>query len=190
MIKKITITSLATLSLLLISAQAEGNMKCSHGGKTMMKQAKQGNKMNKKKKNSPFLIRHGLPHMTRVIMKNWDDPKLALTQEQKDKLLIVRKDTMSGVMKLKNEVTTLRKEIVQASRAGVEAGKLKEKVDKLASLEANATMVHLECLDNTKAILSTEQYTYLIEKRKQHRAAKREAVKVMKCAAGKCGGKK
>jgi len=166
MIKKLTLASVATLALIMIPAQAEG-MKCQAGKcGAGMKQAKQGNMMHKKKKNSPFLIKHGLPHMTKMIMKSWDDPKLALTEEQKTKLLVVRKETMSGVMRLKPEVMALQKEIVQASKAGTKAAELKAKVEKLASLETEATMVHLTCLDDSKAILSAEQYAYLMEKRK------------------------
>ncbi len=195
MIKKLTITSLTALSLLLVTAQAEG-MKCQAGkcGASMMKQAKQGSvcktkKMHKKKMNSPFLIKHGLPHMTKMVMKNWDDPKLALTDEQKAKLTEVRKETMGAVMKLKPEVMALKKEIVTASKAGTKAAALKVKVDKLAALESEATMVHLTCLDKTKAILTAEQYSYLMEKRKTHRVKKKEKMQGMKCAAGKCGGK-
>jgi len=188
MIKKLTITSLTTLSLLLVTAQAEG-MKCQAGkcGAGMMKTKKQGTPMMQKKKmhemkmNSPFLIKHGLPHMTKILMKSWDDTKLALTDDQKGKLLLVRKETMDAVMKLKPEVMALRKEIVQASKAGTKAAELKIKVDKLAALESEATMVHLTCLDKTKAILSAEQYTYLMEKRKQ------DMMKKMKNM--KCGGK-
>jgi len=166
MIKKLTLASVATLALIMIPAQAEG-MKCQAGkcGAGMMKKAKQGNMMQKKK-NSPFLIKHGLPHMTKMIMKSWDDAKLALTEEQKTKLLVVRKETMSGVMRLKPEVMALQKEIVQASKAGTKAAELKAKVEKLASLETEATMVHLKCLDDSKAILSAEQYSYLMGKRK------------------------
>jgi len=196
MIKKLTITSLTTLSLLLVTAQAEG-MKCQAGkcGAGMMKTQKQGKpmmqkkKMHKMKMNSPFLIKHGLPHMTKMLMKSWDDAKLALTDEQKGKLLLVRKETMDAVKKLKPETTALREEIVQASKVGTKAAELKAKVDKLAALESEATMVHLTCLDKTKAILSAEQYTYLMEKRKQHKMEKKEKMKSMKCAAGKCGGK-
>jgi len=167
MIKKLTLASVATLALIMIPAQAE-SMKCQAGkcGAGMAKQAKQGKAMHKKKKHSPFLIKHGLSHMTKMIKQSWDDPKLALTEEQKTKLLVVRKETMSGVMRLKPEVMALQKEIVEASKAGTKAAELKAKVEKLASLETEATMVHLSCLDNSKAILSAEQYTYLMGKRK------------------------
>jgi len=166
MIKKLTTTSLITLSLLLVSAQAEG-MK---SGAEMMNKVKEGKqlmqkeKMHKMKMDSPFLIKHGLPHMTKMIMKNWDDKKLALTDAQKEKLLLVRKETMGAVMKLKPEVIALKKEVVLASKAGTKVTELRAKVVKLAALQSEATLVHLTCLDKTKSILSTEQYTYLLEK--------------------------
>ena len=195
MIKKLTITSLTALSLLLITAQAEGT-KCQAGkcGAGMTKQASQGDmtksqKMHKKKMNSPFLIKHGLPHLTKILMKNWDDEKLALTPEQKEKLLVVRKETLGSVMSLKPQVMAMTKEIVQASKAGTKAAELKAKVEKLASLEAEATMTHLKCIEDTKAALKPEQMTYLMEKRKAHRVKKKEKMKSMKCASGKCGGK-
>jgi Spy/CpxP family protein refolding chaperone len=187
MIKKLTITSLTALSLLLVTAQAEGTMKCNGGkcGSSMMKQAKQGAKMSKKRKNSPFLIKHGLPHLTKMLMKNWDDAKLALTAEQKEALTKVRQETMGSVKSLKPQIMALTKEIVQASKAGTKAAELKSKVEKLASLEAEATMTHLKCIEDSKAALKPEQIAYLMEKRK----AQRQMKKGMKCASGKCGKK-
>ena len=197
MIKKITFASVTTLALLVLPAQAEG-MKCQAGkcGAGMMGKAKQDNqmmqkkKMHKMKKSSPFLIKHGLPHLTTMIKQNWDDVKLALTDEQKTKLLTVRKETMGAVMKLKPEVTALRQEIIQASKAGTKAADLKEKVEKLADLEAEATMVHLNCLDNSTKILDEKQLAYLMEKGKEQKMMKKMKMKGMKCASGKCGGQK
>jgi len=186
MIKKLTLTTLTALSLLLVTAQAEG-MKCGGG------MAKKMNKANKKGKLSPFLIKHGLPHMTKILMRNWDDTTLALTAEQKTKLLGVRKETMAGVMRLKPEVMALRKEIVQASRAGAKAADLKTKVEKLATLEAELTMIHLTCIEHTNVVLSKEQQMYLKGKMKAKHEARKKMLqgvkKAMKCAGGKCSGK-
>ena len=192
--KKVLLSSIAALSLLMVSAQAEG-MKCGAGKcggamkQGMMQKAK---KMHKMRMNSPFLIKHGLPHLTKMVAKSWDDPKLALTADQKAKLMEVRKTTMSGVKKLKPEVMKLRKEIIEASKAGTKADALKAKVEKLASLEAEATMVHLNCIDTTKAVLTKAQYDYLMQKRKGHMMKMKEKMQGMKqggmkCAAGKCG---
>jgi len=160
--------------------------------KQKMMNGKKMHKMHKMRMNSPFLIKHGLPHLTKILAKSWDDPKLALTADQKAKLLEVRKTTMTGVKKLKPEVMKLRKEIIEASNAGSKAADLKAKVDKLAALEAEATMVHLNCIDSTKAVLSKEQYDYLMQKRKAHMQKRMNKMKqkgMMKCASGKCGGK-
>ncbi|MCF6205829.1 MAG: hypothetical protein L3J47_02885 [Sulfurovum sp.] len=195
MIKKITLASVAALALMTVSAQAE--MKCAAGkcSGSMKMPAKQGKMMHKgmkKHKMSPFLIKHGLPHYTKMLMKSWDDPRLNLTETQKNKLLEVRKATMGSVMKLKPEVMTLRKEIIASSRAGAKAEELKAKVEKLAQLEAEATMTHLKCIEDTKAVLSKEQIAYLMQQQKM-KHQKRKAMmqkKGMKCAAGKCGGAK
>ncbi|WP_294952285.1 hypothetical protein [Sulfurovum sp.] len=210
MIKKLTLTSLTALSLLLVTAQAEGGMKCAAGkcGAGMMQKGKMGgNKMAMKKKmmkkkmmrrkmNSPFLIKHGLPHLTRSVMQNWDNPAFALTAEQKTKLTAVRKETMGTVLKVKPEVIALRKEIVQASMSGAKAADLKAKVDKLASLEAEATMVHLNCIEKTKDILSKDQLLFLLANKNKHHGGKGNMMKKgmgqgkgmkMKCGSGKCG---
>ena len=176
MIKKLTLTSIAALSLLFVSANAESVKKCNTGMKcaagkcgsgmaqkpNMKPNMKPDMKMkHKKKHNSPFLIKHGLPHLTKLVMKNWDNPALALSEKQKLKLEKVRMETMGFVKSAKSEVMALKKEIIEASKAGTKAADLKEKVEKLAALEAEATIVHLECLDSTRATLSKEQLATL-----------------------------
>jgi Spy/CpxP family protein refolding chaperone len=195
--KKRVLISIAALSLMMISAQAEG-MRCAGGkcGAGMTKPIKQNGMMHKAKKmhkkgmNSPFLIKHGLPHYTKMLMKNWNDSQLNLTAEQKAKLLEVRKATMGSIKRLKPAVTRLRKEIVQAAKNGAKAAALKAKVEKLASLEAEATMTHLKCIEDTKAILSPAQIQYLQQKRKAHRMKMKQMKQGgMKCSGGKCGSK-
>jgi hypothetical protein len=65
-------------------------------------------------------------------------------------------------MRIKPEVISLRKEIVNGSISGKSATDLKGQVDKLAALEAEATMTHLKCIEETKAILSKDQLLYLL----------------------------
>jgi len=88
----------------------------------------------------------------------------------------------------------LRKEIITAAMSDTKPADLKAKVNKLANLEAEATMVHLKCIDSTKSILTKVQYDYLMQKRKGHMMKMKEKMQGMKqggmkCAAGKCGGK-
>ncbi len=194
--KKTTLLMIASATMLLAAPaadmpamQAQGKgMHLMHGHAVMMKK-----RMAKKKMNSPFLIKHGLPHLTKMVMPYLDDPSFNLTAEQKEKLANIRKETMGALMKIKPEVMALRKEIVQASTSGASADSLKAKVEKLASLEAEATMAHLRCIENTKAVLTKDQLFFLLSnknKMKKHGMKKgmgQNKMQMMKGAAGKCG---
>jgi len=205
MLKKLTLASVVTLSLLLSAAQAEG-MKCQAGKCASAKAEKSGKKCNKKKscdkgkscakgkKGSPLLIARGLPALMRVVERHGDDAKLALTAEQKTKLNAQRDDMMPKMMNFKSEIATLKKDIVKASRAGTKVGDLKAKVEKLGTLETDATLLKLTCISGVQTILSTEQLTRLRELKKEDRVARKmkkamKKAKSMKCAAGKCGAK-
>ncbi len=151
--------------------------------KKMMKQ-----KMAKMKMNSPFLIKHGLPHLTKMIMPYMNDPAFNLTAEQKEQLAKVRATTMSAIMEAKPKVMALRKEIVNASSAGVSAEELKDKVAKLALLQAAATMTHIKCIESTKAILTKDQlYFLLANKNKKMNHGQKIKNRKIKSASGKCG---
>ncbi len=114
------------------------------------------------KMNSPFLIKHGLPHLSKMIMPYMNDPAFNLTAEQKEQLAKVRVTTMTAIMEAQQKVMALRKEIVTSSQAGVSPEKLKDKVAELALLEAAATMTHLTCIESTKAILTKDQMYFLV----------------------------
>jgi len=180
---------------------------------TMDAQQKNTNKMRKQmikqnmKMKSPFLIKHGLPHLTKMIMPYINDPAFNLTDEQKNKLAGVRVDTMTAVMEAKAKVMVLRKEIVKSSQAGVKSDALKDKVVELALVEAAATMTHLKCIESTKAILTKDQMYFLLtnkSKKMNHgqkkmmrgkgqpqmmmiKKANKPQGQGMKCASGKCG---
>ncbi len=158
----------------------------------------------KMKKNSPFLIKHGLPHLTKMIMPYMNDPAFNLTAKQKEQLAKVRMTTMSAIMEAKPKVMALRKEIVNASASGVSAEELKDKVAKLALLEAATTMTHLKCIESTKNILTKDQlYFLLTNKNKKMNHGKKQMMRgngqpklmmmkmnkpqSMKCASGTCG---
>ena len=191
MLKKGLMTSLALVAFVAVGTQAEG-MKCAAGKcggmtKPTVKTMPKGHM----RKHSPFLIRHGLPHLTKMVAKHWDDKALALTETQKNALLEIRKETMSAIKSLKPQIVRLTKEIVKASKEGASAASLEEKVKKLAALEADATMAQLRCIEKTKAVLKPEQLSYLMAHRKAHIAEmKAKKAAMMKCAAGKCGGNK
>jgi len=106
---------------------------------------------------SPFLIAEGLPHLTKILMAQWDNPALKLTEQQKEKLLVVRKETMSAVKKLTPQAEALRKQVIDGITAGKTPEELEPVVQELAKLKASATMVHLKCIHDTNAILTPEQ---------------------------------
>jgi Spy/CpxP family protein refolding chaperone len=171
--KKTTLMMIASATMLLaapsemMQGQGKGMMNTSPKGGMIQKKKM----MKKKMMNSPFLIKHGLPHMTKMVKPYMDDPAFNLTPEQKSKLIEIRKETMGSIMKIKPEVMNLRKEIVQASTSGTSADTLKAKVEKLASLEAEATMTHLKCIEKTKAVLTKDQMLFLLankNKMKKH----------------------
>ena len=112
-------------------------------------------------KQKPFLIQGKLPHLTKKVKMMWDDPKLALTKDQKKELVQVRKSTMMQVRSLAKKIFPLENEIVKATKKGEKPQALQNKVEKLAKLKAKATMVHLHCLYNTKKILTPQQLKVL-----------------------------
>jgi len=114
-------------------------------------------------KNSPFLINNErLPHFTRLLIENWDKAKLGLTDEQKEKLLKVRKETLSAVKALKPEIKGLEDDIADEIKDGESPDSIDAQVQKLAKLKADATRVHLKCIADTIAILNEKQIEFLL----------------------------
>ena len=105
----------------------------------------------------PFLIQDELPHLSGMVHILWDDEDVALTNEQKKQLLSIKQNTMSKAKALGEVINTLEAEIVKASADDVIPNSLKESVEKLALLRAKATMIHLNCIYNTRAVLTQEQ---------------------------------
>ena len=110
---------------------------------------------------APFLIVNKMPHMTKTVKQHWNSSELNLSAEQKIKLLSIRKETMSNVMRLKPEVNKLENEIVKQVFLGYAPKVLKESVEKLAKLKAEATLVHIKCINDTNNILSDKQLDFI-----------------------------
>ncbi len=125
------------------------------------KQSKNKMKQNNKK-ISPFLISKGLPHLTKLVKMHWND--LNLSDKQKSRLLVVRKDTVSGVRSIAPKVMKIEKKIKQMILNGENPEGIYPYIDKLSKLKADATKVHARCIYNTKKILSNQQLKYLLQK--------------------------
>lgn len=128
----------------------------------MIKEVQKNDKMNALL-NSPFLInKENLPHFTGLLIKNWDKAKLGLSDEQKEKLLIIRKETKDGVRKLKIQIDELESEVIDAMIDREAPDTVESQVNEIAKLKAEVTKIQLKCISNTTAILSDEQIEFLL----------------------------
>lgn len=129
----------------------------------MITEMQTNDKMNALKR-SPFLINQTeLPHLTKLLIEDWDKEKLSLTPKQKEKLLVVRKETITGVKKIKKALKYLEAEVIDMT-ADEDIG-LKEiqvKVDEISKLKNQGTMLHIKCLKESIKILSDEQLEVLL----------------------------
>jgi hypothetical protein len=112
----------------------------------------------KKVQAKPFLIQGKLPHLTMMVKVFWDDEDVAFTESQKEKLLLIRQETMSGAKALGKQINPLEASIVKRTLAGEKPESLKADVEKLASLRAKATIIHIECIYKTRAVLTQDQH--------------------------------
>jgi len=143
--------------------------KCGQGMQKMHgKKMRKKGMGHKKKMHSPFLIKHGLPHMSKIVMFSWNDPAFGLTAEQKTALESIRKKTMGSVNEIKKEILPLTKTIIEGTYSGKSADELKASVKKLGELEAEATIVQIQCIEETRKVLTKDQLIYLLQKSMQH----------------------
>jgi len=113
--------------------------------------------------NSPFLLNgSNLPHLTKMLIENWDKAKLGLSDEQKSKLLVVREETLKTVKSIKKEIKAIEEEIVDVMVNREDYKKLDTKVEKIGKLKAEATKSHLKCINDTLDVLTDEQISYLL----------------------------
>ncbi len=112
-------------------------------------------------KNPPFLITARLPHLTLLLKQHWNNPQLALTGQQKKQLLRIRRETIGAVTKIKGEIAPLEDRVIQGIRTGKTPEELRPLVRSIADLKTRATMIHLACIEKTRAILNRDQLAFL-----------------------------
>ncbi len=129
----------------------------------MIKEIKGNGKLNSLK-NSPFLMNQdALPHLTKILVENWTKGTLGLTDKQKEKLLVIRKETMQGVKKIKKALSSLEAEVMEMIvDEDVELKDIQPKVEEIAKLKAQATMIQFKCLKESVQILNEKQLEYLL----------------------------
>ena len=129
---------------------------------TMIKEMQSNDKINALK-SAPFLVNHeGLPHMTKLLIQNWDKAKLGLTKEQKEKLLVVREETLSAVKALKKQLKPLEASVAEAMIDREDPKSVEKTLEQIAKLKIEGTKVHLKCIAETTSILSEEQVAFLL----------------------------
>ena len=111
----------------------------------------------------PFLVAGKMPHLTGTLKQHWDDPNLGLTPEQKEALLLIRKNTMTAVMGVAGELDELESSLAEQAMAAVPPDQLAPLVDKISDLKTEATMVHLKCIHDTMEILDDRQLATLLD---------------------------
>jgi len=105
----------------------------------------------------PFLILGGIPHYTMTIKQNWDNKELALTKDQKIKLLEIRKETISGIVSAKKTIAKLQEKVFAKIESNSKLKEFNTILDKIASEKIKATKLHLSCVYKTKKVLSKKQ---------------------------------
>jgi hypothetical protein len=120
-------------------------------------------KDTQQKKQSPFLITSGLPHLTKLLMQQWDNPTLHLTEEQKTQLLVVRKETITGVKSLTPQIISLQEQVTDDIFMGKTPDDLDSVVQTISKLKTEATMLHLKCIYDTSQILNQQQLDILLK---------------------------
>ncbi len=122
---------------------------------------KQGAKTSKAATGSQFLIASGMPHLTKLLMQQWENKTLALSPEQKKRLLVVRDNTMKEVKRITPRIKGLEKTIIRKTMAKESPKIIEPMVKKLAQLKAQATNVHVRCIYETLGILTQKQMAEL-----------------------------
>jgi hypothetical protein len=112
---------------------------------------------------SPFLLNaSGLPHMTKILVENWDKEALGLSPEQKEKLLLVRKETLRAVKKIKKQLKPLEMDVIEEMKDREDPKSLEKQLLEISKLKLEATRIHLKCISETTTILSEAQVAFLL----------------------------
>lgn len=137
-------------------------MLCLLPSTSLMANGRETPNVMKQKKDSPFLVVGKLPHTAKLLMKQWDSPKLNLSAKQKELLLIVRKETMKSVKHIAPTISKLHMELSKGIFGDKTPEDLSSTVQDIADLKSQATMIQLKCIYDSNKILSKEQLSVLL----------------------------
>ena len=111
---------------------------------------------------SYFLITKNLPFMVGLALVHPMKKELGLSKEQIDKIKKIKKTTVPVVIKISTKIK--KKELALANQfiAGATVAEMEKVVDEIASLRVGLTKKHLVCIDEVRAILTSEQLKTMI----------------------------
>ncbi|MCF6310584.1 MAG: DUF4890 domain-containing protein [Sulfurimonas sp.] len=117
---------------------------------------------NYKQKFKPFLIvSQRMPHLTKLVKQNWNNKELNLVDDQKKELLEVRQRTMTSMKDLSPRIKQLEEDIIIFTLKNESENDIFQMVKELAKLKAEATKTHIQCIRDTKGILTQKQFDFL-----------------------------
>lgn len=121
------------------------------------------------KENFPkdyFLIPKNLPYLVGLSLYDPSSSNLNLSKKQIDAILKIKKELMTKAIDKALVVKKLELEVTQKisfQHESVKATELYPTIDEIAKLRAELTKIHLNCIEQVKAVLTKEQYEELLD---------------------------
>ncbi len=110
-----------------------------------------------------FLVSQNLPFLVGASLYKPNSDTLKLDEKQLEMIIKLRDKTVPAAANAAKEIkameTELAKNILQKKKTPEELGAL---VDKISQTRTALTKAHLECIHDVQQILSSEQYTQLL----------------------------
>ncbi len=132
-------------------------------------------------KQSVLLFKKGLTPLLRIVFMSAKDPLLGLDVEQMAQFLIIKKDIMPRSKSIKKEIRMTKRAVITAVTAGTTVEAIKADIEKLALLQAKATLLRIECINRTKAVLNKNQLIYLLGKSMNKHTKQKKRCNAKRC---------
>lgn len=111
-----------------------------------------------------FLIHSNLPHFMKVFGEYGDDPRLALSKEQKAKLSSLQQELALAIVSMAERIKKAELEVMHlVVYEGKNTKDVEAKLQEIANLRLEMTKNHVECINTFYKTLSKEQYKTLLE---------------------------
>ncbi|MEA1892022.1 MAG: hypothetical protein U9N33_04845 [Campylobacterota bacterium] len=123
------------------------------------------NSQNERFPGDYFMVHKNMPHYMKVFRKYGDDKALGLNDEQKNTLQAMQEKTVMTVSQTATQIKDLELELQKkVVIEGKDAKQMKALVERIADLRMKLTMLHIDCIHNSKQILTPEQEVFYMKK--------------------------